>query len=107
MPGSKHRVLFQNADDNINMGVIFNDPDLELDDIYWYMVLAEEMGSSLRRGEGLITMDKQLNTKSCYVELHRKGKSVSSKNTFFSLLMLCFPAKVIPLASMVKIISQQ
>ena len=107
MPGSKHRVLFQNADDNINMGVIFNDPDLELDDIYWYMVLAEEMGSSLRRGEGLITMDKQLNTKSCYVELHRKGKSVSSKTIFFSLLMLCLPAKVTPLASMVKIISQQ
>ena len=72
MPGSNHRVLFQNADNNINMGVIFNDPDLELDDIYWYMVLAEDMGASLKNGEGLITVDKKLNTKSCYVELHRK-----------------------------------
>ena len=89
------------------MGVIFNDPDLELEDIYWYMVLEEEMGSSLRRREGLITVDKELNTKSCYVELHRKGKSVSSKTIFFSLLMLFLPAKVTPLASMVKIISQQ
>ena len=75
MPGSKHRVLFQNADNNINMGVIFNDPDLELDDIYWYRVLAEEIGNSLTRGEGLISIDKQLKTNSCYVELHRNGEN--------------------------------
>ena len=36
--GSNHRVLFQNADVSINMGVIFNDPDIELYDIYWYLV---------------------------------------------------------------------
>ena len=77
MPGSNHRVLFQNADNNINMGVIFNDPDLELDDIYWYMVLAEKMEASLKKEDGLILVDKQLNTKSCFVELHRKGKPVS------------------------------
>ena len=75
MPGSKHRVLFQNADNTINMGVIFNDPDLELDDIYWYRVLAEEIGNSLTRGEGLISIDKQLKTNSCYVELHRNGEN--------------------------------
>ena len=78
MAGSKHRVLFQNADDNINMGVIFNDPDLELDDIYWYMVLAEEMRSALKKGGGLITVDKELNTQSCYVELHRKSEPLSN-----------------------------
>jgi len=77
MPGSKHRVLFQNADNNINMGVIFNDPDLELDDIYWYRVLAEEMGNLLRKGEGLISVDEQLQTRSCYVELHRNGENTS------------------------------
>ena len=77
MPGSKHRVLFQNADNNNNMGVIFNDPDLELDDIYWYRVLAEEMGNLLRKGEGLISVDEQLQTRSCYVELHRNGENTS------------------------------
>ena len=74
MKGSKHRVLFQNADNNINMGVIFNDPDIELYDIYWYIVLAEMMERSLTKNEGLITVDRELNTKSCYVELHRNGE---------------------------------
>ena len=73
MKGSNHRVLFQNADENINMGVIFNDPDLELSDVYWYYNLAELMEDSLDRKEGLITVDRELNTKSCYVELHRNG----------------------------------
>ena len=73
MKGSKHRVLFQNADDNINMGVIFNDPDLELSDVYWYMNLAQMIETSLAKNEGLITIDRKLNTTSCYVELHRNG----------------------------------
>ena len=75
MKGSKHRVLFQNADDNINMGVVFNDPDLELYDVYWYITLAQLMEKSLARNEGLITIDRKLNTKSCYVELHRDGEN--------------------------------
>ena len=74
MMGSKHRVLFQNADHNINMGVIFNDPDIELYDVYWYIVLAELMETSLERNEGLIEVDHELNTNSCYVELHRNGE---------------------------------
>ena len=78
MKGSKHRVLFQNVDDNINMGVIFTDPDIELYDIYWYIVLAEMMERSLTKNEGLITVDKKLNTKSCYVELHRNGEIFQS-----------------------------
>ena len=72
--GSKHRVLFQNADNSINMGVVFNDPDLELDDIYWYEVLDELMEISLQKNEGLVTVDQTLNTKSCYVELHRQSE---------------------------------
>ena len=87
MPGSNHRVLFQNADNNINMGVIFNDPDLELDDIYWYMVLAEDMGASLKNGEGLITLDKKMNTKSCYVELHRDRAPSDIKNQIKSSII--------------------
>ena len=73
MKGSNYRVLFQNAEENINMGIIFNDPDLELSDVYWYYNLAELMEDSLDRKEGLITVDRELNTKSCYVELHRNG----------------------------------
>ena len=73
MKGSKHRVLFQNADEKINMGVIFNDPDLEPYDIYWYIALANQMEKSLARNEGLVTVDRKLNTMSCYVELHRNG----------------------------------
>ena len=71
----KHRVLFQNADENINMGAIFNDPDIELSDIYWYIALAEMMETSLAKNEGLITVDQKLNTKSCYVELHRNDEN--------------------------------
>ena len=78
MKGAKHRVLFQNADNNITMGVLFNDPDLELSDIYWYLVLAEMMQVSLQNNEGLITVDQKRNTKSCYAELHRNGENYRS-----------------------------
>ena len=73
MKGSEHRVLFQNAEGNINMGVLFNDPDLDLYDIYWYNLLACQMRKSIIDNEGLITFDEELDTHSCYVELHRKG----------------------------------
>ena len=43
LKGSDHRVFFQNAEGNINMGVLFNDPDVELDDILWYFNMASEM----------------------------------------------------------------
>ena len=59
MKGSKHQVLFRNADVNINMGVIFNDPDLGLSDFYWYLTLAEMMEKSLQENEGLITVDRK------------------------------------------------
>ena len=73
MKGASLGVLFQNADGNINLGVWFDDPDIEMDDIYWYNILAKEMEDSLRKYEGLISTEKKLNTKSCYVELHRNG----------------------------------
>ena len=55
------------------MGVFFNDPDLDLDDIFWYNELALAISNSLGRNEGLISIDEELNTHSCYVELHRTG----------------------------------
>ena len=73
LKGSKHRVFFQNAEGNINMGVFFNDPDVDLSEIFWYNELAIVMHFSLLHNEGLISVDKELNTRSCYVELHRKG----------------------------------
>ena len=77
MKGSNYRVLFQNAEENINMGIIFNDPDLELCNVYWYLYLAKMMETSLANNEGLITVDRKLNTKSCYAELHRNGENQS------------------------------
>ena len=55
------------------MGVFFNDPDVDLDEIFWYNQLAVAIDLSLERNEGLISVDEKLNTSSCYVELHRKG----------------------------------
>ena len=55
------------------MGVLFNDPDVDLDDIYWYNTMANSFMESLHKNEGLIAFDGELNTYSCYVELHRKG----------------------------------
>ena len=73
LKGTGHRVFFQNAEGNINVGVFFNDPDVELDDIFWYNTLARAINDSLLKNEGLISVDEELNTCSCYVELHRKG----------------------------------
>ena len=71
--GSDHRVLFQNAEGNINMGVLFNDPNVDLDDICWYNLLSIHIIDAMGKNEELITFDKESNTPSCYVELHRKG----------------------------------
>ena len=73
-PNSNHRVLFQNAEGNINMGVFFNDPDMNSDDISWYNALSQAMGESIAKKEGLISIDKESKDLiSCYVELHRNG----------------------------------
>ena len=62
------------------MGVWFNDPDIEMDDIYWYDILAREMEYWLGENKGLISIDEDYNTKSCYVELHRNGEGIQSDN---------------------------
>ena len=76
MVGTKHRVLFQNAEGNINMGVMFNDPNVELGDFYWYNALAEQLEKCLierRNNEELVSYAKKRGTLSCYVELQRNG----------------------------------
>ena len=71
---SNHRVFFQNAEGNINMGIFFNDPDVELDEIYWYNAMAKEIAETIEKDEELIAVDEELGTHSCYVELHRLDK---------------------------------
>ena len=82
LKGTNNRILFQNADGNINMGVWLNDPDIELYDIFWLNAIAREMKKSLDRKEGLITVDEEMNIRSCYVELHR--------NRFQSLVFISY-----------------
>ena len=69
LKGSNVGVLFQNSDGNINMGVWFQDPDVEAIDIIWFNTLALAMWTV--REEGLILIDEEFSTMSCYVELHR------------------------------------
>ena len=46
------------------MGVLFNDPDVDLEDIYWFNALALAIGESLEKNEGLISVEsiKQLDS---------------------------------------------
>ena len=53
------------------MGVWFDDPNLDIYDICLFNLLAQRMGISLELNEELISVDNELQTKSCYVELHR------------------------------------
>lgn len=55
------------------MGILFNDPDVDLGDICWYNQLAYEMNEGLPLNKELFSIDEELNTCSCYVELHRNG----------------------------------
>ena len=71
LKGTDHRVLFQNAEGTINMGVCFDDPDLEMSDIFWYNQLSKKMHVSLLTNDGLTSSDAESGTVSCYVELHR------------------------------------
>lgn len=62
------------------MGVWFDNPNIEIGDIFWYNILAQEM-SSMRstNNRRFISIDQEYNTKSCYVELHRNGELKSSQ----------------------------
>ena len=68
---SNHRVLFQNADGNINMGFLFDDPRNKTLEIYWMQLIGLLMEESLKKNEGLVEVNYLLKTQSCYVELHR------------------------------------
>ena len=71
MKGTNHRILFQNSEGNINMGVWFDDPNIDYYDISLFNFIAQLMENSLNLNEELISVDNELQTKSCYVELHR------------------------------------
>ena len=58
------------------MGVFFSDPDVNMDEILWYSWLSYEMKVAIRNSEGLISIDEELETYSCYAELHRKGCNI-------------------------------
>ena len=76
MRDTNDRVLFQNAEGNINMGVFFNDPNVETSDLCWFNLLATQLEEAMMGKEEdkeLVTRDKKRNTISCYVELHRNG----------------------------------
>ena len=73
---SIHRVLFQSADGTINMGLHFDQPEVEMEQIIWFNILADEMDTSLEKKEGLVSICDDPSTMwsmSCYVEMHRKG----------------------------------
>ena len=78
MKDSRHRVLFQNADNTINMGLCFNNKNIEDYDLFWFSILATVMNNAMARNEGLVCVDKELKIKSCYAELHRKAFKNSS-----------------------------
>ena len=48
---SNHRVLFQNANGDINMGVCFHDSEQELYDIAWFCTLNLEMETAFNKNK--------------------------------------------------------
>ena len=64
-------MLFQNGEGNINAGVFFNDPDVDLEELSWFNIMAAQMWQSFQKNEGLVYRDEEFDTLSCYVELHR------------------------------------
>ena len=65
------RVLFQNAEGNINAGVCFNDPDIGFQELSWYNILAEQIARTLTLDEKLIFLDEKSGLMSCFAELQR------------------------------------
>ena len=53
------------------MGVWFNDPDLEMDDLIWFNILALEIYKNKIENQELFATDETFGTGSCYAELHR------------------------------------
>ena len=83
LKGSDHRILFQNATGTINMVQLFDDPNLELEEVAWFHILGECMlhtFKNVRSSQKLIKLktgrDPNFDENeymSCYVELHRIG----------------------------------
>ena len=83
MKGSHHRILIQNATGTINMVQLFDNPNLELDEVAWFHILGECMlhtHKNVRSSQKLIKLKEGRNRlfdeneyMSCYVELHRTG----------------------------------
>ena len=59
------------------MGVLFDDPDVDVYDICWLNQLELEIEVYLAENKGLtggfISIDEELKTRSIYMELHRNG----------------------------------
>ena len=69
------------------MGVWFDDPDIELEDIFWYNLLGMEIELAWGRNQELVSIDEEYNTKSCYVELHRNGDLFLYKVIWMELII--------------------
>ena len=54
LKGANAGILFQNSEGNINMGIWFDDPDIKMNDIFWYNTLTVAMDSSLLKNKGFI-----------------------------------------------------
>ena len=84
MKDSKHRVLFQNADNTINMGLCFNNENIEDYDLFWFSILATVMNNALAKNEGLVCVDKELkqraNTSLCLPLLNDVSPFLSVSN---------------------------
>ena len=74
------RILFQNADNTINMVKDWHTSQYltfqNIDDLAWFRILADIMLHTYNEVENsstgkLITLDKKRGCMSCYVELHR------------------------------------
>ena len=91
LKGSNHKVLFQNSEGSINLGFMFDNPSVQMTDIYWIHIIGSIIEHSLHQNDGLITVDSRHKTKSCYVELHRNIIHNYINNIYdkTSLLSMC------------------
>ena len=53
------------------MGFLFDDPRNTMLEIYLIQFIGQLMAESLKQNEGLVEVNDQLKTQSCYLELHR------------------------------------
>ena len=56
------------------MGFLFDDPRNGLAEKHWMQLLGMLIESSIENKNGLVSVDGEFKTKSCYAELHRKSE---------------------------------